>query len=187
MNTPLLISFHNLPHSPAIETAIREAAARLEDIHDRIVSCRVIVDQPHRRHQEGNSYQVRIDLKVPGGELVVKREQASDMANGELRMVVHEAFEEMLRRLDDFLGRRRGFVKTHATQPHARVAKLFPDGGYGFLETLEGRELFFHQNSVLNGGFRHLEIGDEVRFTEELGDKGPQASTVKPVGKHGHV
>ena len=82
MDTPLQISFHNLPHSQVIETAIREAAARLEASYERIVSCRVIVDQPHKHHKEGNPYQVRIDLKVPGAELVVKREPAG---GGEVR------------------------------------------------------------------------------------------------------
>lgn len=183
MNTPLQISFHNLPHSPIIEEAVRESAARLEEIHDRIVSIAVIVDQPHRHHQEGNLYEVRIDLTVPGGELAVRREQAG----GELRMAIHEAFEEMSRQLEEFLGRRRGFVKMHDGLPHARVTRLFPDEGYGFLETLDGRELFFHRNSVLNGGFKRLDVGTEVRFVEELGEKGPQASTVKLVGRHGHL
>jgi cold shock CspA family protein len=186
MNAPLLIWFHNLPHSAATERAIQEAATRLEDLHSRIVSCRVVVDQPHRHHQEGNLLQVRIDLKLPGGELVVKRETADTQANGDLRLAVHEAFEELQRQLDAFLGRRRGFVKTHQAQSHARVVRLFPEEGYGFLETFDGRELFFHRNSVLNGGFNRLDVGTEVRFVEELGDKGPQASTVKLVGRHGH-
>src|SRR5271157_6067189 len=74
MKTPLQIAFHNLPHFKVIESAIQEAVDRLEDTHDRITSCCVIVDQPHRHHKEGNLFQVRIDLKMPGAELVVKRE-----------------------------------------------------------------------------------------------------------------
>lgn len=34
-------------------------------------------------------------------------------------------------------------------------------------------------------GFRGLEVGPEVRFAEEEGEKGPQASTVSLVGKEG--
>ena len=79
--------------------------------------------------------------------------------------------------------RRRGQKKNHEPAPAARVAKLFPTEDYGFLETRDGRELYFHKNSVLNHGFERLEIGAEVSFTEELGDKGPQASTVRPVGR----
>ena len=187
MDTPLQISFHNLPHSSVIETAIHEAAARLEASHDRIVSCRVIVDQPHKHHKEGNPYQVRIDLKVPGAELVVKREPAEGGAPGALDAAVHEAFDEMQQQLDAFTSRRRGFVKTHESAPHARVVRLFPEDGYGFLQTLDNREIFFHRNSVVNGDFKHLAVGTEVSFVEELGEKGPQASTVKLVGRHGHA
>jgi cold shock CspA family protein len=35
------------------------------------------------------------------------------------------------------------------------------------------------------GGVDQLEVGDEVRFTEEPGNEGPQASTVDPIGTHG--
>ena len=115
MKTPLQISFHNLPHSKVIESAIQEAADRLEDTHDRIVSCRVIVDQPHRHHKEGNPYQVRIDLKMPGAELVVKREHSGSLAYGDLSRVIQEAFDEMQRQIEEFVSRRRGFVKTHQT------------------------------------------------------------------------
>ena len=187
MKTPVQISFHNVSHSKVIETAIHEAAARLEGTYDRIMSCRVIIDQPHRHHKEGNLFQVRIDLKVPGAELMVKREPAENLAYSDLTAVIHEAFDEMQRQIEEFINRRRGFVKTHESPPHARVARLFPEAGYGFLETLDGREVFFHRNSVLSGGFKRLNVGTEVSFVEELGDEGPQASTVKVVGRHNHV
>jgi cold shock CspA family protein len=77
-------------------------------------------------------------------------------------------------------------VKAHETSPHARVAKLFPEEGYGFLETPDGREVYFHRNSVKDSGFDRLEIGTEVRFAEESGEQGPQASAVIIVGKR-HV
>jgi len=71
-------------------------------------------------------------------------------------------------------------VKTHEPQARARVARLHPDDGYGFLETPDGREIYFHCNSVVGGEFEQFQVGDEVRFAEELGDRGPQASTVHP-------
>jgi len=58
------------------------------------------------------------------------------------------------------------------------VVKIFPGEGYGFLEDDEGREIYFHRNSVLDGAFQRLEVGSEVRFAEEAGEKGPQASSV---------
>jgi cold shock CspA family protein len=187
MKTPLQIAFHNLPHSKVIESAIQEAADRLEDTHDRITSCHVIVDQPHRHHKEGNLFQVRIDLKMPGAELVVKREHAGSLASGDLSLVIQDAFEEMQGQIEEFVNRRRGFVKAHEDPSHARVTRLFTEAGYGFLETLDGREVFFHRNSVLGLGFGGLDVGTEVSFVEELGEKGPQASTVKIVGRHNHV
>jgi cold shock CspA family protein len=74
-------------------------------------------------------------------------------------------------------------VKVHEPTPYARVSKLFLHEGYGFLETADGREIYFHSNSVLEPGFDHLQIGTEVRFAEEQGAEGPQASTVAVVGK----
>ncbi len=187
MNTPLQISFHNVPHSRVIEMAVDDAVRRLEGFYDQILSCCVIIDQPHRHHKEGNLFQVRIDLRVPGGELVVKREPAENLAYSDLDAVIHEAFDDMQRQLEEFVNRRRRFVKSHESPPHARVTRLFSEAGYGFLETLDGREVFFHRNSVLNGGFKCLEVGAEVSFVEELGEKGPQASTVRVVGRHNHA
>jgi cold shock CspA family protein len=187
MNTPLQISFHNLPHSREAENTVKEYVRRLEGIYDRIVSCRVVLDQPHRHHREGNLFQVRIDLKVPGAELVTKRELDGSFAYSDLSTVVHEAFDEIKQQLEQFIDRRRGFVKTHDGLPRGRVSRLFLEAGYGFLETADGREVFFHRHSVLPGGFDSLSIGTEVSFVEELGEKGPQASSVKLVGRHSHL
>jgi cold shock CspA family protein len=66
------------------------------------------------------------------------------------------------------------------------VISLHPEEDYGKIGTPDGRVIYFHRNSVLNGGFDALEVGNEVRFAEEAGDLGPQASSVSPVGKH-HV
>lgn len=187
MDTPLQVSFHNLPRSRTVASAAREAIERLEGQFDRIVRCCVMLDQPHRHRKQGNSLQVKIDLKVPGGELVVKREPAGSLEPGDLIAPIHEAFEDLQRRLERFVQRRRRLVKAHQALPHARVARLFPGDGYGFLETADGRELFFHRNSVLRQGFKRLCVGTEVAFVEELGDKGPQASTVKLAGRHNHA
>jgi cold shock CspA family protein len=67
----------------------------------------------------------------------------------------------------------------------SRVARLFLKAGYGFLVTADNREIYFNRASVLNQGFNRLKPGDEVRFFEEEGVKGPQASTVERVGKDG--
>lgn len=185
MKLPLQIAFHNLPPSDAVEAKIREEAGRLDEFYDRIMSCRVVVDVPHRHHKEGNFYQVRIDLKVPGEEIAVRHEPTEHTDYRDLDLAIRDAFDEARRQLEDRARVERGQVKAHEPLPHARVARLVPEAGYGFLETPDGREIYFHKNSVLDDGFGELEVGAEVRFAEEPGEKGPQASTVHPVGRHG--
>ncbi len=187
MTFPIQIAFHNMQPTETVESRIHELAANLESFYDRIQSCRIVVDVPHQHHREGNLYQVRIDLKVPGAELVVKRDPIHQLEYQELDGAIHEAFDDARRQLEDHANKHRGHVKTHEPIPHAKVAKLFPDRGFGFLETPEGREIYFHQNSVVNGGFARMAVGAEVAFVEELGEKGPQASTVRPVGRHNHA
>jgi cold shock CspA family protein len=136
------------------------------------------VRSAHGSHSQAGRYHVNIDLTVPGAELVVTRQE-----NEDLQVAIRDAFHAAQRRLQDYARRQRGEVKIPETPPHAIVSKLFAKEGYGFLETPDGRELYFHRHSVLTPGFDHLEVGTEVRFAEELGEKGPQASTVAVVGK----
>jgi hypothetical protein len=73
---PVQVAFHNIPPSREVAAAIRTEAAQLEGFYDHLMSCRVVVDVPHRHHKGGNFYQVRVDLKVPGREIAVSREPA---------------------------------------------------------------------------------------------------------------
>jgi cold shock CspA family protein len=72
----------------------------------------------------------------------------------------------------------RGDVKVHEEPPVARVSSLFPEDGYGFIQTADNREIYFNENSIIKADFEQLQIGDSVRFNEVMGDKGPQASSV---------
>ena len=76
MKLPLQISFRNLNRAETIEDRIWEEAAQLDEFCDHIMSCRVVVDVPHRHHLMGNVYQVRLDIKVPGEEIAVVHEPA---------------------------------------------------------------------------------------------------------------
>jgi cold shock CspA family protein len=187
MQLPLQIAFHNMDRDPAIEDAVREKAAKLDEFAGQIMGCRVVVEAPHRHHEHGYQYQVRLDITVPGEEIVVNREPPEHTAYRDIQVALRDAFDSARRQLEDYVRRVRGAVKSRDGTAHARVSKLFPTEGYGFLETQDGREIYFHKNSVLHQGFGHLKIGDEVAFAEEMGKKGPQASTVKPVGRHGHA
>ncbi len=176
MRLPLQITARDISLSEPAELDIREKAASLDHYYDGIMSCRVVVEGPVRHHRSG-PFTVRIDLSVPGAELVADRQVDED-----LYVAIRDAFDAARRQLEDYARRQRGAVKSHEAPPHARVSKLFPGKGYGFLETPDGREIYFYRNSVLHPGFDRLAIGTEVRFAEEQGLEGPQASTVTIVG-----
>ena len=172
---PLQISVRNLTLTPEMEADIRERAAGLLSYCERVMACRVAVEVPNRRHREGVLHKVRIDLTVPGGEIVIRRRPHED-----LRTAVQIAFNAARRRLQDYARRKRGAVKRHERQAVAVVTQYYPLAGYGFLTTADGHDVYFDRNSVIGGGFDRLDIGMEVRFAEEQGEKGPQASTVVP-------
>lgn len=186
MLLPLQITLRNMEHSDALEAKIRERAAGLDKFYDRIMSCRVVVEQHHRHHHQGNLYHVRVDLTVPGGELVVRREPDAHHTHEDAYVAVRDAFDAARRELEDYARRRRSDVKLHEAPPHGRIVELYPEEGYGRIETPDGRLVYFHKNSLVDADFKDLTIGAEVRFAEEQGELGPQASTVRLVGKH-HV
>jgi len=182
MKLPLQVVFRNMEPSAAIEAAVRERAGKLDQFYEHIMSCRVVIELHHRHHHQGNIYHVRVDVKVPEAEIVASREPAEHHAHEDVYVAIRDAFNAVRRRLEDYIRRRRGVVKAHEAPPHGRVVELYPD--YGRIETLDGRLVYFHKNSVAGGDFDHLDVGTEVRFVEEPGELGPQASTVHVIGKH---
>lgn len=176
MKLPLEISARDVHLNEESETLIREKAAKLDRVYDHIIGCRVKVDRPHRSQRSGGTYNVRIDITVPGSELIVKREPDAD-----LHVAIVNSFDTAQRRIKEYAEKQRGEVKTHFEKPVARIAKIFADDGYGFLSTPEGREIYFHENAVLDGRFAELRVGTEVTFVERTGDKGAQASSVSVV------
>jgi len=184
MQLPLQVVFRDMEPSAAVEAAVRERAEKLETFGERIVSCRVAVEQHHRRHHQGNLYHVRVDLKLPGEQIVASRAPAEHHAHEDVYVAIRDAFNAVRRRLEDHNRRRRGDVKTHETPSHGRIAELYPDDGR--IETPAGDLVYFHRNSVVDADFERLDIGAEVRFVAETGELGPQASTVYVIGKH-HV
>jgi cold shock CspA family protein len=187
MQIPLEITFRDVRKTEAIEKLILEKVAKLEKTCDYMVSCRIAVEMPQRHQQTGNPFRVRIDLRVPPGhELVIKRESSQGKINGTLPQTLREAFSAAGRQLKELVKKQRAEVKTHPEQEQiAFVEKLFRKEGYGFIRTKDGREMYFHRNSVLNNDFQRLKIGTGVRFEEAPGVKGPQTSTLQIVDKPG--
>jgi cold shock CspA family protein/ribosome-associated translation inhibitor RaiA len=180
MQRPLKITSRDFHLTPPFEAEIREKAAALDSYYERISGCEVTVGAPVEHHRKGGPFEVRVRLTVPNRELVANRQIEEGLA-----AAIREAFNAIRRQLEDYVREQRGSVKAHEPTPHARVSKLFQDQGYGFLRTPDGREVYFHSNSVLHGGFDKMEVGTEVRFAEEEGAEGPQASTVVITRKHG--
>ncbi len=177
MQQPIQITFRDMGHSDAAEAYVRDQAAKLEQVDRRIVSCAVALEMPHKR--AGGQHRVRIDVRTPGDEIVVDHSPPVEAAEGDLFAAIDEAFEKAARQLESHLARRRHEVKHHeSAYREGRVTKLWSYDGYGFLESSEGYEVYFHRNSVLHHAFDKLEVGAAVRFIEEDGEKGPQASTV---------
>jgi cold shock CspA family protein/ribosome-associated translation inhibitor RaiA len=184
MQTPLQISFQNMEPSPAIESRIREKAAKLERFHDRILRCSVVVAAPHQHQRKGQLYTVRISLQVPGKDIHVGHTGPQDHAHEDVNVAIRDAFDAAIRLLEDQARTMRGDVKSHVAPLSGKVVRLFDE--YGFIETAQGGDIYFHRNSVAGGAFEKLKPGDEVRLViaEQEGEKGPQASTVTPLGKH---
>lgn len=179
MQLPVQITFRNVARSDAVEAKIRERAAKLDTYYDRITGCHVTVEAPHRHHHQGKLFQVGIDLILPGTEIVVNRAPQEDHAHEDVFVAVRDAFDAARRQLEDYARRQRDDTKVHLEPPHGRVSKLFAD--YGFIATPDGREIYFHRHSVLGAAFETLAIDTPIRFVEEEGDEGPQASTVRVV------
>lgn len=116
MQLPLQITFRHVKPSAAVETRIRQEAAKLEKFCEKIMSCRVIVEAPHRHHNQGNLFHVRIDLAVPQEELVVSREHHDERSHEDAYVVIRDAFNALHRQLEDYVRRRRGDVKSRANQ-----------------------------------------------------------------------
>ena len=184
MQIPLQVTFRNMDPSAAVDERIREQAEKLEQFHGRVSGCRVVVEAQHRRHRKGILYHVRIDLTVPGAEVVVSRDPELDHAHEDVYVAIRDAFDAARRQLEDVARVKRGALKTHEEQQHGRVLRMVPREDHGFIETSDGREIYFHRHSVLDDGFDRLEPGSPVWFVDEMGDEGPQATTVRIVGKH---
>jgi ribosomal subunit interface protein len=180
MQVPLQIAIRNVARSEALEAHIREKVAKLEEFHTHITSCRVSVEQMDKHHHQGRQFQVTVDVRVPGKEVVVNRDHHEDVY-----VALRDAFDSVKRQLEETVRLQRGAVKAHETAQHGQIARLLREEGYGFIQTADGRELYFSRENVVHPGFDDLEAGTPVQFVEDAGAQGPQAKRVS-VGKHNY-
>jgi cold shock CspA family protein len=186
MQTPVEIEFQEMVANSVVQDMIADHVKKLEQLYGRITACRIVVKGPGKRHKTGGLYDINIRLALPNGRDVdIGRTPKEDERYSDLPFAINDAFKRAGRRLQDSARRMEGMVKSHEDQPVGTVVRLDPAGQFGFLRANDGAEVYFHRNSVLGGQFSDLAVGSRVVFADEIGEKGAQATTVKPLGKHG--
>jgi ribosomal subunit interface protein len=173
-----------MDRSDAVASAVEDRVAKLERYSQEVMHCKVTVEAPHKHHAKGNIYHVSIDLHVPGSEIVVNRDPSKNHAHEDVYVAIRDAFSAAARQLQDYVRLKRGKVKAHEAPPHGTVTEIHPSEDYGRITASDGRLIYFHRNSLLDGTLEDLEVGSAVRFDEEPGDEGPQATSVSVIGKH---
>lgn len=188
MQEGVQISFLNMDRSEALERRVRERMGRLERHFDNMQACRVVFDSPHKQPHKG-SLGIHLSIAVPGKDIVVKREQRLTESDDHSITIIGDAFQAAERQLEDYLQQKRHQVKAKGSgSDYARVARIYPEQDYGFIETHDRQSLYFHRNTVRDDLFNELEMGSEVLYvtSDQEGPMGPQASQVQLVkgGEH---
>jgi ribosomal subunit interface protein len=114
MQLPVQVTFRELSPSPSIDQHVRRRAAKLDTFYDRIMSCRVVVEVPHRHHRHGQRYHVRIDMTVPGKELVVGRTPPLSLSHEDVNAAIDAAFDDAERMVEEHSRRLRDERRTAA-------------------------------------------------------------------------
>ena len=154
MQVPVEIAFRHCEPSRGIRSEVARQVRHLEKFSPRVTSCRVVVTGPQTRRRRGGLFEVELRIAMPEHNDIVVEREMRDQ------------------------------VKEHVETDRGRVTKFLAGEDYGFIESADGREIYFHRNAVIDGAFDRLKVGSEVAFVDEAGEKGAQASTVRLIGKH---
>jgi len=178
MKMPVHIQFHDMEPSEALERSARDHVLKLESLATDIMACRVSIDLEQKHKHQGRPYGVRIDLTLPGHELVVNRVHDEDVY-----VALRDAFDGMKRQLEELVQKRQRMEKLHPVPLHGEIVRLDEQGGFGFIRTAAGDEYYFSRDNLANARFEQLSIGSPVQFIAQAGAQGPQAKRVS-MGKH---
>lgn len=180
-NQPLFhyeISFPDFSPSEAVKSDIEHYLLKLERIYSRITSCHIIVRAPVKRRRS-HVYHIHIHLTIPGEDLIVSHEPEKDQAHADIHVAIRDAFEALHRQLKERIRLRNKKTIIPPINHHiGTITRFDPYQGYGFIEDRFGREVFFHQNSLLYGSKTMLRPGLRVRFHEENGEKGNHVTSM---------
>jgi hypothetical protein len=187
MQIPPEIAFHNIDKQDWAEAEIRDHIADLERIFDRLITCRVRVEQRANNTNGTIPPVVHVELAMPGSKDIVVAPEPDRLQRKfqtpDLRNAINDAFRVAKKRLLDWKDQRnrpnRDGGRDAENQFLGQVAELPEGEDFGFLMNKEGGLLYFHRNSLLAGDFDDLKRGDELFYVEEMGDTGPMASKVR--------
>jgi cold shock CspA family protein/ribosome-associated translation inhibitor RaiA len=187
MQTPLHVTFRDMPSSPSVEARIRQRAEELEQLHRPIAGCHVVVEARRQRPRQERLYHVAVHLVTPGGEILATRSPADHHAGHEdIHVAIRDAFDAARRQLEDRVRHWRADMKGREAPPRGVVERLFVMEDCGFIRSADGQEIYFHRNSVVGGHYDTLRIGTKVRFAVDEGEgaKERRASSVVAIGRH---
>jgi len=170
--------------SEAVESYIRKKVDKLDSICENMISCRVVVEAPHKHQRKGGLFNATIEISFPNETIAITREPDLHKSYHDVYVVLRDVFDTAQRKVREFISRQKGEVKVHEEMPQGKISELYPHEDFGRIVTSAGDDIYFHRNSIVNADFADLAVGTEVRFVEEMGDEGPQATTVHVIGKH---
>lgn len=159
MTVPLDITIRDIEKTPFIENKIREKTDKLVKFYDRIESIKVVVEVPQNHKHNGKLYSASLEVLVPSKKLIVNKK-----ADENLYIAIRDAYAAMTTQLKEYAAIQRGAVKSHQAHIGGTIERLFND--YGFIRAPDGREFYFHADSVVQPAFDTLQIGHSVRFIE---------------------
>ncbi len=174
----LQVEGRNLDIRKSWQEKIEEEKERLNRHHPGLVHHLRISIEETSQHRTGG-HEVRVIASVPNDTVVVKRKGET------VRPLLVEAFDTLGLQLKELQRKRRQSEKVvegaAPSQLTGTIKSLFPYESYGFIMTAGGQEIYFHENALKDVSMEQLAEGDEVRFGEGEGDKGPTANWVKKV------
>lgn len=190
MQVPLDVTYREVDKNDYIDDLIRRKAAKLEKACPHMISCRVVVALDQKQQRTGNIYRVHINMQVPPGHsLTANRKGVVAKLHEDLPPLIREVFDAALRQVRDLAEQQQGRTKEHPEQQtSAFVHRLFPGQDYGFIKSLDGQDIYFHRNSLINADFDALQAGTGVAYEVTEGEQGLQATSVRVIEhKTSHV
>jgi ribosomal subunit interface protein len=112
MTDSMQITYRDVEQTEAIEAHVRKRGHKLMNCGHPLVSCRVAIEAPHRHKLHGHHYRVRIDLTLPGAELIVHRSPDESDQHENLYAAIDDAFDHALRRIHDHAHRLRSDLRS---------------------------------------------------------------------------